>query len=76
MDSDLHLPWDRESLEALLRKVLQTGETGKVDLKRSFEIVDGAHQAELLKDLSAIANTYDHHYFNHGFIIFGLRIFQ
>jgi hypothetical protein len=31
MDDDLHLLWDRESLEALLRKIVSTGETTKVD---------------------------------------------
>jgi len=71
MDEELHLPWDRNSLEILLRKVISTGETSKVDLKSTFDFSDVQHQAELLKDISAIANTYCPHYRNHGFIIFG-----
>jgi hypothetical protein len=73
MDEDIHLPWDRASLEALLRKIVETGEASKVDLKRSFEMADGPQQAEFLKDVAAIANTYNHHYRNHGFLIFGAQ---
>jgi predicted HTH transcriptional regulator len=69
----MHLPWDRQSLEDLLRKVIPTGETSKVDLKRDFELSDVPHQAELLKDISAIANTYNQHYRNHGFVVFGVE---
>jgi predicted HTH transcriptional regulator len=73
MDDEMHLPWDRQSLEDLLRKVIPTGETSKVDLKRDFELSDVPHQAELLKDISAIANTYNQHYRNHGFVVFGVE---
>jgi len=73
MEEELHLPWGRHDLEALLRKVVLTGETTKVDLKSSFDLSDNQHQAELLKDISALANTYSHHYKNYGFIVFGAR---
>ncbi|MFA6514145.1 MAG: ATP-binding protein [Patescibacteria group bacterium] len=68
---ELHLPWDRATLEGFLPKIISTGEAGKVDLKSSFNMSDIQHQGEFLKDISAIANTYCHHYKNHGFIIFG-----
>jgi hypothetical protein len=71
MNDDIHLPWDRQSLQALLLRIISTGEMDKADLKKSFDLSDSPHQAELLKDLSAIANTYSHHYRNHGFLIFG-----
>jgi predicted HTH transcriptional regulator len=71
MNDDLHLPWDRDSLEALLRKVVSTGETTKVDLKGILDLSTVQQQAELLKDVAAFANTYSHHYRNHGFIILG-----
>lgn len=72
-NEDLHLPWDRQSLETLIRKILTTGETSKVDFKGAFALVDAQQQGELLKDISAIANTYDHNYRNHGFLIFGVQ---
>ena len=72
MEETLHIPWDRNALEALLRKVIDIGEATKVDLKSSFEITDAQQQGELLKDISAMANTYSHHYKNYGFIIFGV----
>lgn len=71
MDEELHLPWDRLALEELLIKVVSTGETTKVDLKRIFDLAGVQQQGEFLKDISAIANTYNHNYRNHGFIIFG-----
>jgi predicted HTH transcriptional regulator len=72
MDTDLHLPWDNDALEALLLKIIQTGETTKVDFKRQLNITSSEHHAELLKDISAMANTYDHSYRNHGLIILGV----
>jgi len=73
MDNEMHLPWDRPSLEALIRKVISTGEASKIDLKSNFELSEAQQQGEFLKDISAIANTYNHYYRNHGFIIFGAR---
>lgn len=71
MDEELHLPWDRDSLKELLLKVVSTGETTKVDMKSVFDLRNTQQQAELVKDVSAIANTYSHNYRNHGFIVFG-----
>jgi len=71
MDDELHLPWDRGALEALLRKIVATGETTKVDSKSTFDLSSTQQQGEFLKDVSAIANTYSSHYRNHGFLIFG-----
>lgn len=73
VDDEMHLPWERTSLEALMRKVLSTGETNKVDLKGAFGIVDAQQQGEFLKDVAAIANTYNHNYRNHGFLVFGVQ---
>jgi hypothetical protein len=72
MDSELHLPWENDSLKALLLKVIQTGETTKVDFKRQLNITTTEHHGELLKDINAFANTYDQNYQNHGFIILGV----
>jgi len=71
MDEQLHLPWDRPSLEKILREIIPLGETTKVDLKSTFDLSTIQSQSELLKDVSALANTYSHDYKNHGFIIFG-----
>lgn len=72
MDTELHLPWENDALQSLLKKILQTGEATKVDFKRQLNIATGDHHAELLKDISALANTYDYSYRNHGFIILGV----
>ena len=72
METELHLPWDNDALQALLQKIIQTGETTKVDFKRQLNITTGEHHAELLKDISALANAYDYSYRNHGFIILGV----
>jgi hypothetical protein len=69
----MHVPWDRASLEELLRELVSRGEMSKVDLKSTFDVASTPAQGELLKDISAIANTYNHHYRNHGFIIFGCQ---
>jgi predicted HTH transcriptional regulator len=72
MDLDLHLPWENDALQTLLRKIIQIGEATKVDFKRQLNISTGEHHAELLKDISALANTYDYAYKNHGFIVLGV----
>src|ERR1700733_15854715 len=72
MDIELHLPWENDALQSLLERIIQTGETTKVDFKRQLNISAGEHHAELLKDISALANTYDYSYQNHGFIILGV----
>jgi hypothetical protein len=71
-DEQFHLPWNRNTLESLLHKVISTGETTKVDFKSNFDLSGNKQKAELLKDVSAFANTYDHNYRNHGFILFGV----
>lgn len=71
MYDDLHLPWDRDSLEALAKRLVVAGETTKVDLKSIFELSGVTQQGEFLKDVSAIANTHDHNLKDHGMLIFG-----
>ena len=72
MTTELHLPWDNNALENLLLQIMKTGEAAKIDFKRQLNITSSDHHAELLKDISALANSYDHHYQNHGFIILGV----
>jgi Putative DNA-binding domain len=72
VDFELHLPWENSVLESLLLKVIRTGETIKVDFKRQLNITTAEHHAELLKDISALANTYAYAYQNHGFLIIGV----
>jgi len=73
MDEELHLPWDNNALESLLLKIIQTGETTKVDFKVELNLDTADQRAELLKDISAFANTYDDAYRNHGFILIGIK---
>ena len=72
-DEELHLPWDNDTLEKLLLKVVQTGETTKVDFKQTLNLDTAEQKAELLKDISALANSYDQAYYNYGFIIIGVK---
>ena len=72
MINELHLPWTNDKLEELLRQIIKTGETTKVDFKAMLDLTSMQGQAEMLKDVSAIANTYDYPYKNHGFIIIGV----
>lgn len=69
----LHLPWTNEALRTLLLQIVETGETTKVDFKRQLSIDDAAQQGELLKDISALANTYDYSYQNHGLMLIGVE---
>jgi hypothetical protein len=74
MNEELHIPWERPALKELIQRIINTGETTKVDFKLEFNLEDIQQKAELLKDISAIVNTYDHHYRNHGFIVFGVSL--
>jgi predicted HTH transcriptional regulator len=72
VDTELHLPWRNEALQALMLEIIQRGEATKADFKSQLNIATSEHHAELLKDISALANTYDYPYRNHGFIILGV----
>ena len=63
----------REQVEALLRRLIEQGAEGpKVDFKKEFNLASKAEQAELVKDLSSIANTDDEaHLDDFGYIILG-----
>ncbi len=66
------LPWSKDELEAVLRDILSHGvETAKVDAKTELDTATNEAKAELLKDISAIANTYGTEYHDHGFLIYG-----
>lgn len=68
------LPWDSPDLEALLRDFVAHGtEAAKVDRKLDIETGTPDQKAELLKDVSAIANTYDEVFKDHGFLIYGVQ---
>ena len=73
MDTALHIPWSNEELENLLRRVVNTSETTKVDFKSAFAIGTAAEKAELVKDIQSFANSFDPAYYNHGFIILGAK---
>lgn len=68
-----HLPWDRRTLEERVRRMVSDQvETPKIDAKRSLDLSTKAAKVELVKDISAMANTDDgNHHDDHGFIIFG-----
>jgi hypothetical protein len=68
------LPWANDELEALLRGLISHGsEVAKIDFKAEIETGTHEQKAELLKDIIAIANTYDDNYEDHGFIIYGVK---
>lgn len=67
---ELHLPWNIEELKALIKKIIPLWETTKIDLKSAFDISSEQQKAELIKDVSAIANTFSTEYRNYWFIIF------
>lgn len=68
------LPWKKDELKILLEEHIQHGtETKKVDLKAEIEINTQELKAELLKDISAIANSYDESYEDYGFLIYGVK---
>lgn len=68
-----HLPWTNEALQDLLREIVTLGETTKVDFKRQFDLQNAEQQTELMKDIAALANTYDYSYKNHGFLVLGVN---
>jgi hypothetical protein len=68
------LPWTRPELEKMLRELVAHGtEAAKVDFKMEIETGTPEQKAELLKDITAIANTYDETYGDHGFLIYGVK---
>lgn len=69
------LPWTNVELETLLKTLISHGtEVSKVDFKSEVEVSTPEQKAELLKDIIAIANTYDVNYEDHGFIIYGVKV--
>ena len=68
------LPWTNGELEALLIEVISHGtEVAKIDFKTEIETATSEQKADLLKDIIAIANTFDDSYEDHGFIIYGVK---
>ena len=68
------LPWTNGEIEALLIEVILHGtEVAKIDFKTEIETSTNEQKAELLKDIIAIANTFDDSYEDHGFIIYGVK---
>ncbi len=68
------LPWNDQELERILRDLIALGtELPKADFKAELEHGTWDQKAELLKDISAIANTFDdEHYEDYGFLIYGV----
>ena len=73
MEEKLHLPWDDKTLKDLLIEIIKRGETTKIDFKQELNIDITKEKAEFLKDVSAIANTFDPNYYNYGFILVGVK---
>jgi len=73
MEEKLHLPWDNKKLKDLLIEIIKIGETTKIDFKQELNIGTAKEKAEFLKDVSAIANTFDSNYYNYGFILVGVK---
>src|SRR3989344_4591063 len=68
------LPWNNGELETLLKGVISHGtEVAKIDFKTEIETATNEQKADLLKDIIAIANTFDNSYEDHGFIIYGVK---
>jgi hypothetical protein len=68
------LPWNNGELETLLKGIISHGtEIAKVDFKTEVQTGTNEQKADLLKDIIAIANTYDTNYNDHGFIIYGVK---
>lgn len=68
------LPWNNGELETLLNGVISHGtEVAKIDFKTEIETATNEQKADLLKDIIAIANTFDNSYEDHGFIIYGVK---
>ncbi len=68
------LPWNNGELETLLKGVISHGtEVAKIDFKTEVETITNEQKANLLKDIIAIANTFDNNYEDHGFIIYGVK---
>lgn len=68
------LPWSSAELEAILLDLIAHGtEAPKADFKTDIEAKTPEQKAELLKDIVAIANTYDSNFDDHGFLIYGTQ---
>jgi hypothetical protein len=68
------LPWENKELEALLQSLIALGtETAKLDFKAEIETATPDQKAEILKDITAMANTYDENNADHGFLIYGVK---
>ncbi|MEY3783713.1 MAG: hypothetical protein RLZZ230_35 [Candidatus Parcubacteria bacterium] len=69
------MPWSNNELEDLLKGLISHGsEVAKIDFKLELETSTSEQKAELLKDITAIANTYDDsNYDDYGFVIYGVQ---
>jgi hypothetical protein len=68
------LPWDNEELQTLLQDLIAHGtEAAKIDFKTEIETATAEQKAELLKDITAIANSFDTNYADHGMLIYGVK---
>lgn len=68
------LPWENRELEALLQGLIAHGtEAAKIDFKAEIETATADQKSELLKDITAGANTYDENYEDYGLLIYGVK---
>jgi len=68
-------PWTNDELKKILEEVVSHGsEMAKIDFKTEIKIDTQEKKAELLKDIIAIANTYDDdNYHDYGFLLYGVK---
>jgi translation elongation factor EF-1beta len=67
------LPWNNEELEKVLREHIAHGtEALKLDFKVEIELSTIEQKSELLKDITAVANSYDESNGDYGFIVYGV----
>jgi Putative DNA-binding domain len=68
------MPWTNSALELLLREVIEHGIEGtKIDSKLEIEASSPDQKADLLTDITAMANSYTLVHHDHGFLIYGVR---
>jgi ATP-dependent DNA helicase RecG len=73
MDETLTLLSKQEIKNICAQLVIEGLEYSKVDFKSSISLNTEHEKADLLKDIAAMANTFDTRNHNHGLIVFGAK---
>lgn len=68
------VPWDNPGLKNILLGLIRHGTEGtKFDFKSELDLTKPEQKAELLKDITAMANSYDDSNSDFGFVIYGVK---